>query len=175
MPKVIFQHGGVMSEGLKGRFQRLKGKFHASREKSQSEIDTYEPCGESSPIVNESSQDDVVHQPYEKSESVFSSKYKLMLQQVIINGLIGIAEDKLKDEVFIESVFNKAYEILPTPIRLVLNRKRCLDCLMANKEPLLEKIQDYRAGKLSADELADSLEESLPLLTENAILNPPEK
>ncbi|MCU1791400.1 hypothetical protein PZA22_06110 [Pectobacterium polaris] len=164
-----------MSENLKGRFQRLKGKFHVSREKPQSEIDSSESCAEILPIINESSQDDAVHQSSEKSESVFSSKYKLMLQQVIINGLIGIAEDKLKDDVFIESVFNKAYEILPTPVRLILNRKRCLDYLMANKEPLLEKIQDYRAGKLSADELADSLEESLPLLTENPIPNSPAK
>ncbi|MEH6369234.1 hypothetical protein [Pectobacterium carotovorum] len=101
--------------------------------------------------------------------------YKSMLQRVIVNSLICLAKDKLKDEEFFESVFNKAYVILPTPVRSILNRKQCLDYLMANKEPLLEKIQDYRAGKLSADELADSLEESLPLLTGNAILNPPEK
>ncbi|WP_052439656.1 hypothetical protein [Pectobacterium carotovorum] len=96
-----------------------------------------------------------------------------MLQRVIVNSLICLAKDKLKDDVFIESVFNKVYEILPTPVKLILNRKRCLDYLIANKEPLLEKIQDYRAGKLSADELADSLEESLPLLTENPIPNSP--
>ncbi|MBE5215825.1 hypothetical protein IG611_11730 [Pectobacterium sp. A535-S3-A17] len=164
-----------MSEDLKGRFQRLKGRLRISGGKSQSEINSSESCGEFSPILNESSQNDVVHQSSEKLELVFSSKYKLMLQQVIVNGLIGIAEDKLKDDVFIESVFNKAYEILPTPVRLILNRKRCLDYLIANKEPLLEKIQDYRAGKLSADELADSLEESLPLLTVDPIPNFPGK
>lgn len=101
--------------------------------------------------------------------------YKSMLQRVIVNGLIGLARNKLKDDEFFESVFNKAYEIVPTPIRLILNRKRCLDYLIANKEPLLEKIQDYRAGKLSADELADSLEKSLPLLTADPMPNFPEK
>ncbi|MDY4315661.1 hypothetical protein SOW02_12045 [Pectobacterium actinidiae] len=163
-----------MSEDQKGRFQRLKGKLRFSRGKVQSEISTSESCDDMSIILNEPHQGDVVYQPSEKSESAFSDKYKLMLQQVIINGLIGIAEDKLKDDDFIEGVFNKAYEMLPTPVRLVLNRKRCLNYLMDNKTPLLEKIQDYRAGKLSADELADSLEKSLPLLTNDSIPNPPE-
>ncbi|QWT39188.1 hypothetical protein [Dickeya dadantii] len=160
-----------MSEDLKGRFQRLKGKLRISGGKSQSEMDLSGSSNEISSISNASSQDDIAHQPSAKSDSGLSSKYKLMLQQVIVNGLIGIAEDKLNDDVFIESVFNKAYEILPTPVRLILNRKRCLDYLIANKEPLLAKIQDYRAGKLSADELADSLEESLPLLTTDPIPN----
>ncbi|WP_248465082.1 hypothetical protein [Pectobacterium versatile] len=98
-----------------------------------------------------------------------------MLQRVIVNSLICLAKDKLKDDEFFENVFNKVYEILPIPVRLILNRKRCLDYLIANKELQLEKIQDYLAGKLSADELADSLEESLLLLTENPIPNSPAK
>ncbi|HFE4476958.1 TPA: hypothetical protein ACF24K_000382, partial [Klebsiella pneumoniae] len=76
-------------------------------------------------------------------------KYQLLLNNIVINGLLNIAEDKLNDDVFIESVFNKAYELLPTPVRLVMKREWCLNYLQTQKAPLLEKLKVYRVNPAS--------------------------
>lgn len=73
------------------------------------------------------------------------SRYRPVIERVVLDGLVGIAEDKLQDDVLVASIFNKAYELLPTPVRLVLPREKCLNWLMQNREPLLLKLGDYHS------------------------------
>ena len=80
-------------------------------------------------------------------------KYQQLLNNIVINGLLNIAEDKLNDDVFVESVFNKAYELLPTPVRLVVKRELCLSYLQNRKGPLLEQLKVYRANPASESQV----------------------
>lgn len=89
-----------------------------------------------------------------KSSISGSDKYRLLLENIVINGLLNIAEDKLNDDSFVEVVFSKAYELLPAPVRIVLKREWCLSYLQSQKAPILKKLQLYRAGKLSPAELS---------------------
>ncbi|MFV7208026.1 hypothetical protein ACK6UO_22815, partial [Escherichia coli] len=89
-----------------------------------------------------------------KASVTGSDKYRLLLENIVINGLLNIAEDKLSDDAFVEVVFSKAYELLPAPVRIVLKREWCLSYLQSQKAPILVKLQLYRAGKLSPAELS---------------------
>ncbi|EOA7128484.1 hypothetical protein ACH117_004364, partial [Yersinia enterocolitica] len=82
------------------------------------------------------------------------SKYKPLLENIVINGLLNIAEDKLNDDIFVESVFSKAYELLPAPVRMVVKREWCLSYLQSRKTPLLVKLQLYRDERSRAEEPA---------------------
>ncbi|MCV0499384.1 hypothetical protein MLW14_025310, partial [Escherichia coli] len=84
----------------------------------------------------------------------------------IISGLLNIAEDKLSDDVFIESMFSKAYELLPVPVRLVVRREWCLNYLQSRKAPLLAQLQLYRAERHgSAETMPPAPEPTLPAAT----------
>ncbi|EEW7592485.1 hypothetical protein ACRW16_15710 [Escherichia coli] len=113
--------------------ERLKSPFGRKREKisDTANVDTAKTQEET-----------------DSSTSRFSeviSRYRPVIERVVLDGLVGIAEDKLQDDVLIASIFNKAYELLPTPVRLVLPREKCLNWLMQNREPLLLKLGDYRS------------------------------
>lgn len=86
------------------------------------------------------------------------AKYKQLLDSIVINGLLNIAEDKLSDDLFIESVFSKAYELLPVPVRLVVRREWCLSYLQSRKAPLLTQLQHYRAGRNGTEALPERAE-----------------
>ncbi|MDA5483451.1 hypothetical protein PGS49_22920, partial [Yersinia intermedia] len=91
--------------------------------------------------------------PVEPSVSRLS-KYKPLLENIVINGLLNIAEDKLNDDAFVESVFSKAYELLPVPVRMVVKREWCLSYLQSRKSPLLVQLQLYRDARSQAEEPA---------------------
>ena len=94
------------------------------------------------------------------------TRYKRLLDIIVINGLLNIAEDKLSDDVFIESVFSKAYELLPVPVRLVVRREWCLAYLQSRKAPLLAQLQLYRAERHGSAELVSpALQPTLPPAT----------
>ncbi|MDV7022053.1 hypothetical protein R4P48_05080 [Atlantibacter subterranea] len=76
------------------------------------------------------------------------AKYRQILECIVIDGLLNIAEEKLSDADFIESAFSKAYELLPTPVRMVVSRQWCLRYLHARKEPLLLQLRKYRTARL---------------------------
>ncbi|EKN4819851.1 hypothetical protein OZ813_000847 [Yersinia enterocolitica] len=121
-----------MPENTKGKFGRLKDKLSFARKTSPVDI------------------------PIETVEQSVSrlSKYKPLLENIVINGLLNIAEDKLNDDIFVESVFSKAYELLPAPVRMVEKREWCLSYLQSRKTPLLVKLQLYRDERSRAEEPA---------------------
>lgn len=69
------------------------------------------------------------------------------IEEVLLKGMISIAEDKLNDEKFLASVFDKAYEVLPMPVRMLLPRDMFLQYCIQHKEPLLLKLDDYKENK----------------------------
>lgn len=94
--------------------------------------------------------------PSHFSEAV--SRYRPAIERVVLNGLIDVAESKLRDEIFLMSLFNRACDIilapLPGAVRLVIPREMLLKWLMQNREPLLLMLHEYKAaqsGKVPQD------------------------
>ncbi|HHT2663342.1 TPA: hypothetical protein ACTYSP_002977 [Citrobacter freundii] len=129
-----------MSENRTGKLRSLTEKLHFPRRKTHTE--------------NHDTSSERLPENTVKSSVIGSDKYKLLLENIVINGLLNIAEDKLSDDTFVEVVFSKAYELLPVPVRMVLKREWCLSYLQSQKAPILVKLQLYRAGKLSPAELS---------------------
>lgn len=69
------------------------------------------------------------------------------IEGVLVEGLLSIAEEKLRDDKTLESALIKLYETLPLAARLVLSRDRFLEFTMARRDPLLLKVQNVRAER----------------------------
>ncbi|CCQ42134.1 hypothetical protein ACROQ8_001036 [Yersinia enterocolitica] len=123
-----------MSENTQGKLKGLKEKVSMRRNVSSTD----------NPV--EQVEENVSVQTTEGTESR-TTRYKRLLDIIVINGLLNIAEDKLSDDAFIESIFSKAYELLPVPVRLVVRREWCLGYLQSRKAPLLAQLQLYRAER----------------------------
>lgn len=117
-----------MSENTQGKLKGLKEKLNLR--------------GNISPTDNKDEQvDENVSEQITEGPESRTTRYKRLLDSIVISGLLTIAEDKLSDDVFIESMFSKAYELLPVPVRLVVRREWCLDYLQSRKAPLLAQLQ----------------------------------
>lgn len=123
-----------MSENTQGKLKGLKEKLNLRRNVSPTDN------------KDEQVEENVSEQTAEGPESR-TTRYKRLLDSIVISGLLNIAEDKLSDDVFIESMLSKAYELLPVPVRLVVRREWCLDYLQSRKAPLLAQLKLYRAEK----------------------------
>ena len=66
------------------------------------------------------------------------------IEKQVIDGLLGLAEDKLVNETEIRAVIAKVYELLPTPVRLVLPRDFMINKILEQKQPLLQKVAAAR-------------------------------
>ncbi len=80
------------------------------------------------------------------------------VETVIYEGLLGVAEGKLQDDAALASAFDKVYEMLPMPIRLVVSRVKFIDFCMTKKEPIVAKFSTYRSSKIEALSIAKSKE-----------------
>lgn len=76
-------------------------------------------------------------------------KHGPMIERVLVEGLLSIAEEKLQDEKMLEGVFLKIYETLPLAARFVFSRERFLEITMSHREPLLLKLEDVRNQRSS--------------------------
>ncbi|MCW0939656.1 hypothetical protein RZ024_03930 [Citrobacter freundii] len=142
-----------MSENTQGKFKGLKEKVSMRRNVSPTDN------------KDEQVEENVIEQTTEGPESR-TTRYKRLLDSIVISGLLNIAEDKLSDDVFIESMFSKAYELLPVPVRLVVRREWCLAYLQSRKAPLLAQLQLYRAERHGSAELVPpELQPALPPAT----------
>lgn len=138
-----------MSENTQGKLKRLKEKFNMRRNVSSTD----------NPV--EQVEENVSEQTTEGAESR-TTRYKRLLDNIVINGLLNIAEDKLGDDAFIESVFSKAYELLPVPVRKVVRREWCLGYLQSRKAPLLAQLKLYRTERHgSAETVSPGVEPAL--------------
>ncbi len=66
------------------------------------------------------------------------------IERVTVDGLLSVSAEKLKDEAMVKDVLERAYEALPTVVRLVLPRDRYLEIVIQRKQPLLAKIEGAR-------------------------------
>lgn len=142
-----------MSENTQGKLKGLKEKLNLRKNISPTDI------------KDEQVEENVSDQTTEGPESR-TTRYKRLLDSIVINGLLNIAEDKLSDDIFIESVFSRAYELLPVPVRLVVRREWCLGYLQSRKAPLLAHLQLYRTERHgSAKPVPPALQPTLPPTT----------
>ena len=66
------------------------------------------------------------------------------IERVTVDGLLSVSAEKLKDDAMVKDVLERAYEALPTVIRLVLPRERYLEIVIQKKQPLRAKIEGAR-------------------------------
>ncbi|WP_050449692.1 hypothetical protein [Achromobacter spanius] len=74
------------------------------------------------------------------------------IERVVVDGLLNVASDKLKDEASVQLVLERAYEALPTLVRLALSRERYLEMIVKRKGPLLARIESARARRQASAE-----------------------
>ncbi|WP_312805783.1 hypothetical protein [Atlantibacter hermannii] len=132
-----------MSDNTPGKLDTLKDKLRFPRKKAKdSEMESNEP----EPVQ---AADGTAIPPADNSANgnPALAKYRQMLERIVIDGLLNIAEEKLSDTELVESVLKKAYELLPAPVRLVVSRDWCLRYLHARKEPLLAQLRQYQAAR----------------------------
>lgn len=131
-----------MSDKNRGKLNSLKDKLRFPRRNAKEEEGVK---GESEPVPA------TAPMAEEESDTTMTcgntAKYRQMLERIVIDGVLHIAEEKLSDAGFVESVFSKAYELLPTPVRMVVSRQWCLRYLHSRKAPLLLQLQQYRAAR----------------------------
>lgn len=66
------------------------------------------------------------------------------IETLVVDNLLNIAEDKLINDSDIRAVIAKVYELLPTPVRLVLPRDTIIDKILEQKAPILAKVASAR-------------------------------
>lgn len=81
------------------------------------------------------------------------------IENVLVNGLLTVTEDRLKDDEVFIMLIEKAYEILPTPIRLILPRAAFVNHTLTHRESLVAKLQEKKTLRLQ-NESAGSAEPS---------------
>lgn len=94
----------------------------------------------------------------QKGQELFADYYP-KIEPMIVDGLLGIAGEKLNDEVLLSAYFEKAYELLPMPVRLIVTRAQFIDFTMKHKAPLLQKVEEIKHKRLA---LAASPKENTP-------------
>lgn len=77
------------------------------------------------------------------------TQYWPKIEYLIVNGLLTVAEEKLKDDEFVSAVVEKAYETLPTPVRLVLPRTLVIEYGMKQRQPMLVRLREIRETRSS--------------------------
>jgi hypothetical protein len=83
-----------------------------------------------------------------KTEAIVAwDKHWPTIEHLLVEGLLSVAEEKLKDDQALESAFSKLYETLPLPVRLALSRAQFIELTMAQRGPLLGKVQDVRTQR----------------------------
>jgi hypothetical protein len=82
----------------------------------------------------------------EKSKVVME-KHWPTIEKVLVAGLLGIAEEKLRDEEFLKAAFGKGYEILPIGIRIVLPRETFVSYCLGHREPIARRLEGYKSER----------------------------
>lgn len=72
------------------------------------------------------------------------NKHGETIENIVINGLVEVAEEKLHDEVFLKMFLEKTYELLPVSMRMVISREIFMNFCLKYKEPLLLKVQECK-------------------------------
>lgn len=73
------------------------------------------------------------------------------IESKLVHGFLSIAEERLYDEEFIETAFDKSYELLPTAVRLIISRKRFLAFANSKSDILRQKVTEKRLALNNAN------------------------
>ncbi len=81
-----------------------------------------------------------------KLQDLFDQYYP-KIEPIIVNGLLKIAVDKLKDDKSLNTIFLNAYKMLPLPVRLIIPKHRFLEFTMTHRDPLLQKVLTLKENR----------------------------
>lgn len=82
--------------------------------------------------------------------SGYFDQYWPTVERVLVDGLLDVAHDRLKDDEAYLSVVNTLFELLPTPIRLVLPRAALERHSLKHRDTIVQKIESRKAELKSA-------------------------
>lgn len=71
-------------------------------------------------------------------------QYGSTIETLVVDNLLNLTEDKLVNDSDLRAVIAKVYELLPTPIRLVLPRDTIINKILEQKAPILAKVANTR-------------------------------
>lgn len=83
--------------------------------------------------------------------SIFEKNWPL-IERILLDGLLSIAIEHLKDDELVRGIMEKVYETLPIGVRLVLPRDRYIEFAIRQREPLLLQLDSYREKRALAGE-----------------------
>lgn len=84
---------------------------------------------------------------------------------------MNLANSKLNDEEALAFAFDKAYELMPTPIRLILPRNQFIQFCLNRKELILRKIPSYNELKNKQLNKKPNQSQTITTLPNSAIQN----
>ena len=84
----------------------------------------------------------------DKSKTLMSEQWP-KIENFIAKGLIDIAEEKINDEDFMNTIFSRSYELLPTIARFALPREKYLAFAHTKRESLFLKVVELKEKKLA--------------------------
>lgn len=74
----------------------------------------------------------------------YLEEHKESIQKVFTDGLIKVADDRLRDDEVFEYFADKAFLLLPAPIRLVLPRGAFMKHCNSHREAIILKIENRK-------------------------------
>lgn len=77
--------------------------------------------------------------------SGYFEEYWPIAERILVDGLIDVAHDRLKDDEAYLGVVNTLFELLPTPIRLVLPRAALERHSLKHRDTIIQKIESRKA------------------------------
>lgn len=70
------------------------------------------------------------------------------VEKLLVGGLLTVAHDSLKnDEVFLVAI-EKAFELLPAPIRLLLPRSKFIEFSLTHRNSIVKRLQAQQESRL---------------------------
>lgn len=73
------------------------------------------------------------------------------IERVFVDGLLSVTHDRIKDDEVFEMLAEKAFELLPTPVRLLLPRAAFLAHSEKHRVSIIEKIESKRQERLALE------------------------
>lgn len=81
-----------------------------------------------------------------------AEKHWPAVEKVLVDGLLSVAHDRLKDDEAFLLAVEKAFELLPTPVRLVLPRSAFIKHSLTHRDSIVAQIDAKRADRLLLEE-----------------------
>ena len=73
------------------------------------------------------------------------------IERVLVDGLLTVTHDRIKDDEAFLLVAEKAFELLPVPVRLLLPRSAFLAHTEKHRASIVELIEEKRQQRLALD------------------------